>query len=72
LAPKFSFELLEYSWCLVFLGVVKTGDLLLCAGNVSLVGLSLSQAQSVIDDMLKRDEVSTEDGVGLGEGERAC
>jgi hypothetical protein len=56
----------------VFLGVVKTGDLLLCAGNVSLVGLSLSQAQSVIDDMLKRNEVSTEDGVGLGEGERAC
>lgn len=40
-------------------GVVKTGDLLLCVGNVSLVGLSLGQAQSVIDDMLKRDEVST-------------
>ncbi|CAB4024703.1 ---NA---, partial [Paramuricea clavata] len=36
--------------------IVKTGDLLLCVGNVSLVGLSLGQAQSVIDDMLKRDE----------------
>ena len=36
--------------------VVKTGDLLLCVGNISLVGLSLNQAQSVIDDVLKRDE----------------
>ncbi|XP_028411176.1 harmonin-like isoform X2 [Dendronephthya gigantea] len=46
-------------------GNIHTGDLLLCIGNVSLAGLSLSQAKSVLDDTLKRDEENISVVIGV-------